>query len=114
MNCSCCGEEMKIEKEDEASINYECKACELTTTVFKRKFTTNPKVSNLETWLCKALISYCSIRYQLNTDPSEPPEIPEESLVCNICGQKFDTVESLNEHRSSELKDNELKEKGVD
>jgi hypothetical protein len=49
MNCSCCGEEMKIEKEDEASIDYECKACELTTTIFKRKFTTNPKVSNLET-----------------------------------------------------------------
>jgi hypothetical protein len=49
MNCSCCGEEMKIEKEDEASIDYKCKACELTTTIFKRKFTTNPKVSNLET-----------------------------------------------------------------
>jgi hypothetical protein len=25
---------MKIEKEDEASIDYECKACELTTTIF--------------------------------------------------------------------------------
>jgi hypothetical protein len=40
---------MRIEKEDEASINYECKACELTTTVFKRKFATSPKPSNLET-----------------------------------------------------------------
>jgi hypothetical protein len=49
MNCSSCGEEMKIEKEDETSINYECKACKLTTTVFKRKFTTNPKVSILGT-----------------------------------------------------------------
>jgi hypothetical protein len=49
----------------------------------------------------------------LKTDPSEPPENPEESLVCDICGQKFYTVDSLNEHRLSELKDNELIEKGV-
>jgi tRNA U54 and U55 pseudouridine synthase Pus10 len=50
----------------------------------------------------------------LKTDPGEPLEDPEESLVCDICGQIFDTVESLNEHRSSELEDSELKEKGVD
>jgi tRNA U54 and U55 pseudouridine synthase Pus10 len=50
----------------------------------------------------------------LKTDHAEPPEIPEENLVCNICGQKFDTVESMKEHRLSELKDNELKGKGVD
>jgi hypothetical protein len=36
-------------KEDESSINYKCKACGLTTIDFKKKFTTNSKVSNLET-----------------------------------------------------------------
>ena len=46
-------------------------------------------------------------------DPSEPPEIPEESLTCEICGQGFDTVESLKEHKLSELKEVELRDKGV-
>ncbi|HEX9320222.1 MAG TPA: hypothetical protein VF884_14910 [Nitrososphaeraceae archaeon] len=50
----------------------------------------------------------------MKIDPSDPPEIPEETLVCDICGQRFDTVESLKEHKLSELKDIELKEKGVD
>jgi tRNA U54 and U55 pseudouridine synthase Pus10 len=50
----------------------------------------------------------------LKIDPSEPSEIPEESLTCDICGQRFDTVESLKEHKLSEVKDVELKEKGVD
>lgn len=47
-------------------------------------------------------------------DASEPPDIPEESLTCDICGQKFDTVESLEEHRLSETKDHEMKYKGAD
>jgi hypothetical protein len=55
-----------------------------------------------------------SIFIELMTDPSEPPEIPEESLTCDICGQKFDTVESLKEHKLSEGKDAEMKYKGVD
>jgi hypothetical protein len=50
----------------------------------------------------------------MSSDPSEPPDIPEESLTCNICGQKFDTVESLKEHRLSEVYDAELKQKGID
>jgi predicted nucleic acid-binding Zn ribbon protein len=50
----------------------------------------------------------------MKTDPSEPPEIPEENLTCEICGQRFDTVESLKEHKLSESKDAELKGKGVD
>jgi tRNA U54 and U55 pseudouridine synthase Pus10 len=50
----------------------------------------------------------------MSSDPSEPPDIPEESLTCNICGQKFDTVESLKEHRLSEVDDAELKQKGID
>src|SRR6266496_438246 len=39
----------------------------------------------------------------MKIDPSDPQEIPEETLVCDICGQRFDTVESLNEHKLSEL-----------
>jgi hypothetical protein len=50
----------------------------------------------------------------MKTDPSEPTEIPEESLTCEICGQRFDTVESLKEHKLSEAKDVELKDQGVD
>ncbi len=50
----------------------------------------------------------------MKIDPSEPPEIPEESLICDVCGQRFDTVESLKEHKLSELEDAELKDTGVD
>ena len=49
------------------------------------------------------------IYYNIKIDPSEPPEIPEESLTCDICGQIFDTVKSFKEHKSTELKDIELK-----
>ena len=38
------------------------------------------------------------IYYNIKIDPSEPPEIPEESLTCDICGQILDTVESFKEH----------------
>jgi hypothetical protein len=31
----------------------------------------------------------------MKIDPSEPTEIPEETLTCDSCGQNFDTVESL-------------------
>ena len=54
------------------------------------------------------------ICYHMKNDPSEPPEIPEESLTCDICGQIFDTVESFKEHKLTELKETELKEKGID
>ena len=54
------------------------------------------------------------ICYLLKIDPAEPPENPEESLTCDICAQRFDTVESLKEHKLSELKDVELKDKGID
>jgi hypothetical protein len=47
-------------------------------------------------------------------DPGDSPEIPEDSLTCNICGQKFDTVDSLTEHKSAELHEQALKQKGVD
>jgi len=50
----------------------------------------------------------------MKTDPSEPSEIPEETLTCDTCGLRLDTVESLKEHKLSEVKDVELKEKGVD
>jgi hypothetical protein len=47
-------------------------------------------------------------------DPSDSPDIPEETLACNICGQKFDTVESLKEHKSAEMREAALNHKGVD
>lgn len=50
----------------------------------------------------------------MKIDPSEPVEIPEENLICDICGQKFDTLESLKEHKLSEQMDVQLKEKGLD
>jgi hypothetical protein len=50
----------------------------------------------------------------MKIDPAEPSEIPEETLTCDTCGQKFDTVESLEEHKLWEVKDVELKDKGVD
>lgn len=50
----------------------------------------------------------------MKVDPSELSAIPEENLTCDICGRKFDNVESLKEYKLSEVKDVELKEKGVD
>jgi tRNA U54 and U55 pseudouridine synthase Pus10 len=58
--------------------------------------------------------SLLSVVLLMKTDPSEPPEIPEDNLTCDICGQKFDTVESLREHKLSEVKDSEMKHKGID
>jgi hypothetical protein len=37
-----------------------------------------------------------------------------EFLSCKVCGQTFDTIESLNEHMKSEKEDVELRNKGVD
>lgn len=50
----------------------------------------------------------------MKTDHSEPLEIPEENLICDSCGQKFDTVESLREHKLWEVKDSEMIHKGID
>jgi hypothetical protein len=36
-----------------------------------------------------------------------------EILSCKVCGQTFDTVESLNEYIKSEKEDEELRNKGV-
>ena len=37
-----------------------------------------------------------------------------ELLRCEECGEDFDTIESLREHRRSEKNDKELRNKGVD
>jgi hypothetical protein len=50
----------------------------------------------------------------MSDDPADPPEIPEDNLTCDICGQRFDTVDSLKEHKSTELHEAALKQKGVD
>ena len=36
------------------------------------------------------------------------------SLICDICEQTFDTMESFKEHKASENKDEGLKYKGID
>jgi hypothetical protein len=43
-----------------------------------------------------------------------PGETSDEDLVCELCGQKFDTLESLNDHKVLEKKEESLKYKGVD
>jgi hypothetical protein len=36
------------------------------------------------------------------------------SLICDVCEQTFDTMDSLKEHKASENKDEGLKYKGID
>ena len=36
------------------------------------------------------------------------------SLICEVCEQTFDTMESFKEHKASENKDEILKYKGID
>ena len=36
------------------------------------------------------------------------------SLICDVCEQTFDTVESIKEHKAFENKDEGLKYKGID
>jgi hypothetical protein len=36
------------------------------------------------------------------------------SLICDVCEQTFDTMESFKEHKASENKDEGLKYKGID
>jgi len=36
------------------------------------------------------------------------------SLICDVCEQTFDTMESFKEHKASEIKDEGLKYNGMD
>ena len=36
------------------------------------------------------------------------------SLTCNVCEQTFDSMESYNEHKEAEIKDEEMAHRGVD
>lgn len=47
-------------------------------------------------------------------DPATSPEICEDNLAYEICGQNFDAVKSVRERRSAELYEAALKQKGVD
>jgi hypothetical protein len=38
----------------------------------------------------------------------------EEPIICDECGQVFDTIESLKEHRETEKQEKELRSKGID
>ena len=37
-----------------------------------------------------------------------------EPIICEECGQIFDTIESLEEHREIERQEKELRNKGID
>jgi hypothetical protein len=37
-----------------------------------------------------------------------------EPMICEECGQVFDTIESLKEHREIERQEKELRNKGID
>jgi len=37
-----------------------------------------------------------------------------ESLICDVCEQTFDTMESFKEHKASENKNEGLRYKGID
>jgi hypothetical protein len=37
-----------------------------------------------------------------------------EPIMCEECGQVFDTIESLKEHREIERQEKELRNKGID
>lgn len=36
------------------------------------------------------------------------------SLTCDLCQQTFDSVESYNEHKAAEIKDEKMAQRGVD
>ena len=38
----------------------------------------------------------------------------EEPITCEECGQEFDTIDSLKEHRETERQEKELRSKGID
>jgi len=37
-----------------------------------------------------------------------------EPIMCDECGQRFDTIESLKEHQITERQEKELRNKGID
>ena len=37
-----------------------------------------------------------------------------EPIMCDECGQRFDTIESLKEHQITEIQEKELRNKGID
>jgi hypothetical protein len=37
-----------------------------------------------------------------------------EPILCEECGQTFDTIDSLKEHKEMEAKEKELRSKGID
>jgi hypothetical protein len=39
--------------------------------------------------------------------PEDPADIAKQGLVCDICGELFDSVESLKQHREAEITNEE-------
>jgi hypothetical protein len=37
------------------------------------------------------------------TIPTEPGDIANKGLICNICGKLFENAESLEQHRENEI-----------
>ena len=39
---------------------------------------------------------------------AEPGDIANQGLICDVCGKLFDSVESLEEHRETEITNEEV------
>lgn len=60
--------------------------------------------------------SYCEYNVMSfeNSQNEKKADKISGSLVCDVCEQTFDTMESLKEHKLSESKDDALKYNGID
>jgi hypothetical protein len=66
--------------------------------------------------LCNAYSSYCEYTVMILDKNHNESKVDKDSgsLICDVCEQTFDTVESFKEHKASENKDEGLKYKGID
>ena len=60
--------------------------------------------------------SYCEYAFMILNKSQNESKVDKDSgsLICDVCEQTFDTMESLKEHKASENKDEGLKYKGID
>lgn len=66
--------------------------------------------------LCNAYSSYCEYTVMILDKSHNESKVEKDSgsLICDVCEQTFDTMESFKEHKASENKDEGLKYKGID
>jgi hypothetical protein len=59
---------------------------------------------------------YCEYTVMILDKSQNESKVDKDSgsLICDVCEQTFDTMESFKEHKASENKDEGLKYKGID